>query len=133
MPSMTIFERGQVVVVDVPFSNGTGVKPRPALIVSDRAFHGAILDVIVCPISSQPRYYTKPGPGDCPIRTWQALNLRFASTVRVSKILSVDKKIIRKKLGILAQTDMADVESALAAALRLGNSLSCACGAPGDA
>ena len=122
MPSMTIFERGQVVVVGVPFSNGTGVKPRPALIVSDRAFHGAILDVIVCPISSQPRYYTKPGPGDCPIRAWRALNLRFASTVRVSKILSVDKKIIRKKLGTLAQPDMADVESALAAALRIGDS-----------
>ena len=68
MPSTIIFDRGQVVVVDVPFSNGTGVKPRPALIVSDRSFHGALPDVIVCPISSQPRYYAKPGPGDCPIR-----------------------------------------------------------------
>jgi len=121
MPSMTIFDRGQVVVVDVPFSNGTGTKPRLALIVSDRSFHISLPDVIVCPISSQPRYYAKPGPGDCPIRTWRALNLRYASTVRVSKILSVDKKIIRKKLGILAQADMADVVSALAAALRIGN------------
>jgi len=33
---MTTFDRGQVVVVDVPFSNGTGAKPRPALIISDQ-------------------------------------------------------------------------------------------------
>ena len=119
MRSMTTFDRRQVVVVDVPFSDGTGAKPRPALIISDHSFHSALPDVIVCPISSQPRWYTKPGLGDCAIRTWQALNLRYPSTVRVSKILSVDKKIIRKKLGILAQPDMADVESALRTALRL--------------
>lgn len=119
MRSMTTFDRGRVVVVNVPFSNGTGAKPRPALVISDPSFHGTLPDVIVCPVSSQPRYYTRPGPGDCPIRAWQALKLRYASTVRVSKILSVDKKIITKKLGILAQPDMAEVESALGAALRL--------------
>ena len=119
MPSMTIYERGQVVVVDVPFSNGTGTKPRPALIISDHSFHGTLPDVIVCPISSQPRYHARPGPGDCPIGSWKALNLRYASTVRVSKILSVDKQIIRRKLGTLAQPDMARIESALRAALKL--------------
>jgi len=119
MPSTTIYNRGEVVVVQVPFSNGTGTKPRPALIISDHSFHGALPDVIVCPISSQPRYYAKPGPGDCPIRAWQALHLRYASTVRVSKTLSIDKKIVGKKLGILEQPDMAKVESALRAALRL--------------
>jgi len=116
---MTIYDRGEVVVVNVPFSDGTGIKPRPALIASGRSFRGALPDVIVCPISSQPRYHAKPGPGDCPIRSWRTLNLRFASTVRVSKILSVDKKIIRRKLGTLEQPDMAKVESALRAALRV--------------
>lgn len=119
MPSMTIYNRGEVVVVSVPFSDGTGTKPRPALIVSDHSFHGPLQDVIVCPVSSQPRYFAKPGPGDCPIMAWQALNLRHASTVRVSRIISVDKRIIGKKLGILAQPDMAKVESALCAALKL--------------
>jgi mRNA-degrading endonuclease toxin of MazEF toxin-antitoxin module len=119
MPSITIFDRGTVVVVDVPYSNGTGIKPRPALIVSDPTFCSSLPDVIVCPISSQARYYTKPGPGDCPLQGWRGLNLRFASTVRVSKILSVDKKIIRKKLGILAKADLSAVESALASALNL--------------
>ncbi|MGA2260537.1 MAG: type II toxin-antitoxin system PemK/MazF family toxin [Acidobacteriota bacterium] len=116
---MTIYNRGEVVVVNVPFSNGIGTKPRPALIISNPSFHGTLPDVIVCPISSQPRYHTKPGPGDCPIREWQSLKLLYASTVRVSKILSVDKKIIGRKLGIMARTDIAKVESALCAALVL--------------
>jgi mRNA interferase MazF len=117
MRSTIIYDRGEVVVVNVPFSDGTGTKPRPALVISNRSFHGGLQDVIVCPISSQPRFYEKPGLGDCPIGEWQALNLRYASTVRVSKILSVDKKIVKKKLGVLPQADMAMVESTLCAAL----------------
>ena len=122
MPSTTIYNRGEVVVVHVPFSNGTRTKPRPALILSDSSFHGTLPDIIVCPISSQPRYHTKPGPGDCPLRAWRAVNLRYESTARVSKMLSVDKKTIGRKLGILAQPDMVMVESALRAALRLPGS-----------
>ncbi len=119
MPSTKIYNRGEVIVVQVPFSNGTGTKPRPALIISDQSFHSALPDLIVCPISSQPRYYSKPGPGDCPLQAWEALSLRYASTVRVSKILSVDKKIIGRKLGTLALPDLARIEHALRAALRL--------------
>jgi len=122
MRSMTIYNRGDVVVVNVPFSDGTGTKPRPALIISNPSFHNALPDIIVCPISSQPRYHTKPGAGDCPILQWEALKLRYESTVRVSKILSVDKEIIGRKLGIMAKTDMSKVESALCAALVLQRS-----------
>ncbi len=55
MPFTTTYKRGQVVVVDVPFSNRTGVKPRPALVVSAEQLHRDLLDIIVCPVSSQPR------------------------------------------------------------------------------
>jgi len=119
MRSTATYDRGQVVVVQVPLSNGTGTKSRPALIVSDRSFHDAIPDVIVCPISSQSHYYSKPGPGDCPIGQWRALKLRYASTVRVSKILAVDKRIISRKLGVLSRPDLADVAVALRTALQL--------------
>ena len=36
MPSTTTFKRGQVLVVNVPFSGRSGVKPRPALIIKRR-------------------------------------------------------------------------------------------------
>jgi|GEM_PF-2522583 len=57
MPSTTTYKRGHVIVVNVPFSNHTGIKPRPALVISTDAFHRDLPDLIVCPISSQPRYY----------------------------------------------------------------------------
>ena len=59
MPSTTTYKRGQVVVVNVPFSNHSGSKPRPALIISTEPFHRTLLDVIVCPVSSQPRFYRR--------------------------------------------------------------------------
>ena len=119
MPSTTIFRRGQVIVVNVPFSNHSGVKPRPALVVSAEAFHRGLPDVIVCPISSRARYYRRPGPGDCPLRDWRAVGLRHPSTVRISKLLAVDKGIAKRALGRVSQPDLARVEIVLRRALGL--------------
>src|SRR5712692_4736131 len=63
MPSTPIYKRGQMVVVNVPFTGQTGAKPRPALVVSVEVFHRKLLDVMVCPISSQPHYYQRPALG----------------------------------------------------------------------
>lgn len=120
MASTTTYRQGQVVVVEVPFSSHSGVKPRPALIVSTEEFHRGLPDVMACPISSQPRYYRRPGQGDCPVREWRAVGLRHPSTVRVSKMLSVDKRIIRRVLGRLSRQDFARVEEVLRQALDLG-------------
>ena len=107
MPSTTTYRHGQVVVVNVPFTGQTGSKPRPALVVSVEAFHQKLLDVIVCPISSQPRYYRKPGPGDHPLKHWKAVGLRHASTARISNLLAVEKKLIKRALGALHAEDLA--------------------------
>ena len=50
MPSTATFRRGQVVVVNVPFSDRSGVKPRPALVIRAEMFHRPLPDLIVCPI-----------------------------------------------------------------------------------
>jgi len=109
-----------VVVVNVPFSDHSGIKPRPALVISAEAFHRDLPDVIVCPISSQPRFYRRPGPGDCPLREWRTVGLRHTSTVRISKLLAVDKQIIKRNLGPLSPEDLTRVETGLRRALGLG-------------
>ena len=116
---MTTYKRGTVVVVEVSFSDGSGVKRRPALVVSDPAFHRMLPDVLVAPVSSQPRYLTRPGPGDVAIEPWKQVGLHHPSTVRVSKTLAVDKKIIRRVLGTMPGATMARVDQALRSALRL--------------
>jgi mRNA-degrading endonuclease toxin of MazEF toxin-antitoxin module len=107
------------VVVNVSFTGQSGSKPRPALVVSVEAFHRKLPDVIVCPISSQPRYYRKPGPGDRPLKHWKAVGLRYASTARISNILAVEKKLIRRVLGTLHAEDLARVELGLREAFGL--------------
>jgi len=119
MPSTTTCRRGQVLVVNVPFSDQSGSKPRPVLIVSGETLHRSLPDVIVCPISSQPRYFRHPGPGDCPLKDWQAVGLRHPSTVRISKMLAVDKEIIERILGSVSQRDLDRVDVGLRQALSL--------------
>ena len=119
MPSTTTDRRGQVVVVNVPFSTQEGAKPRPAVIVSADAFHRALPDVIVCPVSSQRRRHQRPGPGDCPLQKWRTLGLRYPSTVRVSNILAVDKQLIKRALGSLAAEDRERLVETLRRALGL--------------
>ena len=119
MPSTTTFRRGQVVVVAVPFSDASGTKRRPALVVSAEAFHRGLTDVLVCPISSQPRYHRTPGTGDCPLRNWRRVGLRHPSTVRVSKLLAVDKQVIGKVIGALVPDDLATIANTIRRAFDL--------------
>jgi mRNA interferase MazF len=117
MRSTTTFRRGQVVVVEVPFPDQSGTKRRPAMIVSADAFHRHLPEVIVCPISSQPRYYHRPGPGDCPLQEWRGVGLRHPSTLRISRLLAIDKGIIRRTLGAVSQVDLARIDVMLRNAL----------------
>jgi mRNA-degrading endonuclease toxin of MazEF toxin-antitoxin module len=119
MPSTTTYRHGQVVVVNVPFTGQTGSKPRPALVASVETFHRKLLDVIVCPISSQPRYYEKPGPGDHPLAHWKAVGLRHPSAARISNLLAVEKKLIKRVLGTLHAEDLARIERGLREAFGL--------------
>lgn len=120
MPATRTYSRGQVVVVNVPFSDASGTKRRPALVVSADAFHRRLPDLIVCPISSEPRYYEHPGGGDHPLKDWRAAGLRYASTARISKLLAVDKHILGRIVGAVSKRDLARVTAGLRVALGLG-------------
>ena len=119
MPSTTTYKRGRVVVVDIRFLGQSGSKLRPALVISSAPFHRKLPDVIVCPISSQPRYYERPGSGDYPLRHWKAVGLRYPSAVRISNIVGVDKKIIKRILGTVSKSDLKRVEKGLREAFGL--------------
>jgi mRNA interferase MazF len=119
MASTTTYKRGQVIVVDVPFTGQTDSKPRPAVIVSAAAFHRALPDVIICPISSQPRYYTTPGPGDHPLKHWSKIGLRQPGTARLSNLVAVDRTLIKGSLGTMPAEDLERIDSGLRFALRL--------------
>ena len=115
-----------VVVVNVPFSGQAGSKLRPALVVSTDAFHGKLLDMLICPISSQPRYFQRPGKGDRPLEYWRTVGLAHPSTARISNLLAVEKRLIKRVLGTLHAEDLARVEEGLIEAFGLKHALSSA-------
>lgn len=119
MTFTTTFRRGQVVVVRVPYRDLTGSKPRPAVVISAQAFHRRLPDVILCPISSQPRYYRNPGPGDHPLAHWSEVGLRHPSTARLSKLVAVEKTLISRVLGAMPRPDLERIERGLRVALGL--------------
>jgi mRNA-degrading endonuclease toxin of MazEF toxin-antitoxin module len=102
-----------------PLAGVKVLRPSAQRIVSADAFHQKLLDMIVCPISSQPRYYQRPGPGDQPLKHWKTVGLRHPSTARISNILAVEKKLIKRVLGTLHTEDLARVEHGLRQAFGL--------------
>ena len=88
-----MFAFGSIVLARFPFTDLSGDKRRPALVVSrdnDRR-----TDLVVCFITSVPR----TGPDMAPIIASADTGLKVPSVVRFDKIATLDRSIITGKLG----------------------------------
>lgn len=50
---MTVYEKGDVVLVPFPFSDQTTIKKRPAVIISSSAYNEISSDIIIMAVTSQ--------------------------------------------------------------------------------
>ena len=110
------FQRGDVVLVSFPFSNASGQKERPAVVLSTDDYHEEWNEVIVVAITSrQPKTLRKT---DCELKDWHAAGLKQRSWVR-SHLATVHYQLIVRKIGALSQRDLQAVEQCLRVALGL--------------
>jgi mRNA interferase MazF len=84
---------GSIVLVRFPFTDLSGDKRRPALVVSCDNFGHS--DLIVCFITSVPR----SGPHMAPIAATPATGLKLPSVVRFDKVATLGRSIVTGKLG----------------------------------
>jgi mRNA interferase MazF len=105
------FEFGDVVLVPFPFTDQTASKKRPAVIVSNRAYNTARLDIIVMAITSQRR--PNPRQGDVGITHWQAAGLLRPSVVK-PVFATLEQRLVLRQLGTLAAEDQAALRKAIA-------------------
>jgi mRNA interferase MazF len=114
-------QRGDVVLVDYPFSDRTGSKVRPCLVVQNDANNMRLDDTIVVTISSKTHRGHEPTQLLIDISTpdGRQSGLLFASTVQCENILTVDCTFIRRKIGTLPPTIMQQVSDCLKASLAL--------------
>lgn len=99
------FNPGDVVTVDFP--GVTGIKRRPAVVLSSATYHATRSDVIVGLITSQT---TALGSTDYVLQDWAAAGLRVASVFR-SFIVTLPSSANLVLIGHLSQRDWAGVRA----------------------
>jgi mRNA interferase MazF len=96
---MTVFRRGDVVLVAFPFTDLTTTKMRPALVVSSDLFNQGNPDIIVVAITSRISKRVPAAHNLLSSQDQKLAGLPKRSLVKLGKIVTLDKKLIRKKLG----------------------------------
>ena len=112
---MTEYSRGDVVLVSFIFADETGVKRRPAVIISSDAYHTGRDEAIIAAITSRT---DRVLVGDHLIDNWQGAGLLFPS-VATSIIRTIKQDMIAKRLGSLPTPDVGAIDSKLKLALGL--------------
>ncbi|MBM3878380.1 MAG: type II toxin-antitoxin system PemK/MazF family toxin [Verrucomicrobia bacterium] len=107
---MTAFEPGDVVAVEFPFSNLQTGRRRPGLVLV-----AGDADVLVARITTHPPREL----ADVALNRWSDAGLPYASTVRLTKLTTVDRRLVHHKVGRLHLDDgrrVAEVWQQMAAA-----------------
>ncbi|MBI1960339.1 MAG: type II toxin-antitoxin system PemK/MazF family toxin [Candidatus Rokubacteria bacterium] len=112
---MTAYSRGDVVLVGFVFSDESGKKVRPALVVSSPAYHRGRREVVVAAITSNVRRRLF---GDHLIADWKGAGLLFPSRV-TGIIRTISRTMIDRRLGSMPRPDMEAVERELRRCLGL--------------
>jgi mRNA interferase MazF len=106
MPNMTSYDRGDVVLATLPFSDLTGIKQRPAVVVN--APHPSV-DLLLLPLTSQLEHLQL---GEFVLADWKAAGLLFPSAVKRG-LFTLDKARINRQFGRLAAVDRERLDEAL--------------------
>jgi mRNA interferase MazF len=110
---MTICERFDVAIVLFPFIDRARAKPRPALVLSGRAFNAAHGAAVMAMITTAAFTHW---PSDVPIADLARAGLSASSVVRF-KLFTLQNGIIARRIGRLSRADTAKVKAELSRSL----------------
>jgi mRNA interferase MazF len=103
MPS---YSRGDVILVRFPFSDRSGAKVRPAIVIN--APHIS-QDVFVLPLTSETEALLA---GEFVLSEWSSAGLNVASAVKRG-LYTVHQELIVKSVGTISQSDTEKVDASL--------------------
>ena len=109
MPPMTSYEQGDVVLVSFIFSDESGTKRRPAIVVSTEDYHQARQEAIVVAVTSN---VDRLLPGDYLIANWQEAGLLYPS-VATGIVRTIKQTMIARRLGTVPMEDMQAIRDQL--------------------
>ncbi len=114
-------QRGDIVLVNYPYTSGTGSKLRPALVVQPDRNNQRLTNVILAPITTTTHRQGEPTQFFIDITTaeGQVAGLRHASVVTCENLSTVAQTLVKRRLGRLPDAAMQTVNDCLKAALGL--------------
>jgi len=93
---------GEVFICQFPFTSGASGKVRPALVLFDLQ-----QDALICRITSTSR----TGPLDVTLNDWQTAGLFKPSVARLDRLVTAEKTVFLRRLGVLSTTDLLAVRN----------------------
>ena len=102
---------GEVVLVPFPFTDQSGVKKRPAVVVSSSAYNVNRRDLIIMAITSQVR--TPPGFGEATVADWQAAGLIKPSVLK-PVFTTIAQGLVVRTMGTLSTSDLRTLRETVA-------------------
>jgi mRNA interferase MazF len=97
------FGFGDVVLVPFPFTDQTGMKKRPAVVVSSRDYNVSRHDIVIMAITSQIR--TPLAFGDAMIANWQDAGLIKTSAFKPI-FTTIEQRRVLRVMGHLSASDI---------------------------
>lgn len=103
-----MFKKGTIVLVPFPFTDLSASKVRPAIILSNKVWGD---DVIVAFVSSHPQ--SRLLSNEVLIHAGGPANLKVDSVIKLSKLATLDKKMILGELGAADQHSLREINRKL--------------------
>lgn len=110
MPTTTAYEFGDVILVSFPFTDQTGSKQRPAVIVRSSRYHNERPDVVIMAVTSR----TRPGSEgtEVAVARWREAGLLKSSVIK-PVFATIERGLVRRRLGRLEEDDRHALNDAL--------------------
>ena len=112
---MTAYNRGDVVLVGFVFSDESGKKLRPAVVISSAAYNRSRQEIIVAAITSNIR---RRSFGDHLIADWKGAGLLFPS-LATGIFRTIKRTMVDRKLGAMPKPEMEAIDLKLSHSLGL--------------
>lgn len=96
------FSFGDVVLVPFPFTDQSGTKKRPAVVISGSNYNAGRRDIVIMAITSQVR--TPLDFGEAMVADWQAAGLIKASVFK-PVFATIERTLVVRTMGQLSAAD----------------------------
>jgi mRNA interferase MazF len=104
-----IYKTGTLVLIPFPFSDLTGLKQRPALVVSSEESQRETRQIICMMVTSTKSIYST----DYILPSWKESGLLKPSVIKVNRIFTINADLVKRSMGELSAKDAENIKAIL--------------------